>query len=55
MTGSFDPDSPLVAAIAPSPNHGERLGFAAPDCVILHYTGMPSAEAAIALLLRSRG
>jgi N-acetylmuramoyl-L-alanine amidase len=40
----------LVAEVAPSPNHGERRGFARPDSLILHYTGMPTAAAALALL-----
>jgi N-acetylmuramoyl-L-alanine amidase len=43
------PDSPL-AQFLPSPNHGERREFARPDCLILHYTGMPSALGAIDLL-----
>jgi N-acetylmuramoyl-L-alanine amidase len=43
-------DSPLVAEFLPSPNHNERRGYAKPDCVILHYTGMPTGEAALALL-----
>jgi len=39
---------PDVAAIArPSPNHGERRGGAVVDMLILHYTGMASAEAAL--------
>jgi N-acetylmuramoyl-L-alanine amidase len=46
----FSPDSSLVDAVLPSPNHGERRGFRRPEYVILHYTGMPSSEAAIALL-----
>jgi len=44
------PDSPLVAAFLPSPNHGERRGFARPDCVILHYTGMATGQGALDLL-----
>lgn len=32
---------------APSPNHGPRRGVAAPDMVLLHYTAMESAEAAL--------
>jgi N-acetylmuramoyl-L-alanine amidase len=51
---AFSPDSPLVDAIAPSPNHNERRGFRRPEYVILHYTGMPSSEAAIALLCNSQ-
>lgn len=41
------PDSILVGALRPSPNHGTRLQGRAPDAVILHYTGMPDGEAAI--------
>jgi N-acetylmuramoyl-L-alanine amidase len=47
---TFSPDSPLVADVFPSPNHGERRNFLRADSIILHYTGMASAEAAIALL-----
>ena len=46
----LSPDSPTVSEIAPSPNYGERRDYARPDCLILHYTGMPTAESAIALL-----
>jgi N-acetylmuramoyl-L-alanine amidase len=45
----FDPDSRLAGAIRPSPNHGERLGKT-PDCLILHYTGMETEEAALTRL-----
>jgi N-acetylmuramoyl-L-alanine amidase len=41
------PDSALVEAFAASPNHGERRGGRKPDCVILHYTGMPTGEGAL--------
>jgi N-acetylmuramoyl-L-alanine amidase len=44
------PDSPIAGAFLPSPNFGERRGYARPDSVILHYTGMPTAEGALALL-----
>ena len=47
------PDSPLVDALPPSPNHGERLSGPA-DTLILHYTGMPTGEAALGLLLCAR-
>ncbi|GJE54197.1 MULTISPECIES: N-acetylmuramoyl-L-alanine amidase [Methylobacterium] len=43
---SFSADSPLVARVAPSPNHGERAG-GPPDMLILHYTGMATAEVAL--------
>ena len=46
----FSPDSCVVAEVLPSPNHGERRGFARPDSVILHYTGMTTGNAALALL-----
>jgi N-acetylmuramoyl-L-alanine amidase len=41
----------VSAAVQPatdraSPNHGERRGGARPDLVVLHYTAMPTAEAA---------
>jgi N-acetylmuramoyl-L-alanine amidase len=48
----FVPDSPVVADVVPSPNHGERLG-GPPDMLILHYTGMPSAADALARLVAS--
>lgn len=44
----FTPDSGLVSILAPSPNHGERR--CAIDMLVLHYTGMETAEAAIELL-----
>ena len=47
---TFSNDSARVDDILPSPNHGERRGYSRPDCIILHYTGMPSAAAALALL-----
>ena len=45
------PDSPLPRRFLPSPNHGERRGRGRPDCLILHYTGMPTGEAALKRLL----
>lgn len=38
------------AEVCPSPNHGERVGVDRPDILLLHYTGMPSAEGAQAWL-----
>ena len=43
----FVPDSKLVTSVKTSPNHGERCGRRFPDMVVLHYTGMESAEAAL--------
>jgi N-acetylmuramoyl-L-alanine amidase len=42
----FVPDSSLVESVAPSPNHDERVG-GDPDIILLHYTGMQTAEAAL--------
>ncbi|MEP9349550.1 N-acetylmuramoyl-L-alanine amidase [Xanthobacter sp. KR7-225] len=44
----FAPDSPLVVALRPSPNVSERT--LPIDMIVLHYTGMESAQAAIDLL-----
>jgi N-acetylmuramoyl-L-alanine amidase len=44
------PDSPLAARFLASPNRGERRGHGRPNCLILHYTGMPTGEAALDLL-----
>ena len=44
------PDSPLAARFLASPNRGERRGYARPSCLVLHYTGMPTGEAALDLL-----
>ena len=42
----FSPDSSVVDRVLPSPNHDERLR-GAPDMILLHYTGMETAEAAV--------
>jgi N-acetylmuramoyl-L-alanine amidase len=44
------PDSSVVAEVRPSPNHGERKAGVKPDMIVLHYTGMRDAQAAINLL-----
>ncbi|MER2536294.1 MAG: N-acetylmuramoyl-L-alanine amidase [Rhizobiaceae bacterium] len=41
----FRPDFP-AAVVRPSPNRGPRRGIAAPDMIVLHYTGMKSGQAA---------
>jgi N-acetylmuramoyl-L-alanine amidase len=46
---AFAPDSAHVAAVAASPNHEPRAG-GAPDMIVLHYTGMQTADAALARL-----
>lgn len=49
---AFKPDSPLVSRVHPAHNVEERRNGAAPSLVILHYTGMASAEKAIDWLAR---
>ena len=36
----------------PSPNHNERADGRAPDMILLHYTGMPTADGALSWLCR---
>jgi N-acetylmuramoyl-L-alanine amidase len=43
---AFPPDF-AGAEVVPSPNHGERRGGREPDVIILHYTGMDTAEQAL--------
>jgi N-acetylmuramoyl-L-alanine amidase len=50
VTAQPSPDSPIASAFLPSPNFGERRGPMQADSIILHYTGMPSAESALRLL-----
>ena len=40
------------ASVRPSPNHGERAGGRKPDMIILHYTGMGTANGALSWLCR---
>jgi N-acetylmuramoyl-L-alanine amidase len=47
VASEFPPDSSLVAEVKPSANHGERKGGASIDMLLLHYTGMQDAAAAI--------
>ncbi len=46
------PDSPLATLWCPSPNVEARRDGRKPDMLILHYTGMESAEAALDWLTR---
>ena len=48
---SFPADTVLVSEVAASPNFGERADGRLPDMVVLHYTGMPTAQAALDRLL----
>jgi N-acetylmuramoyl-L-alanine amidase len=47
---TFTPDSSIASDVIPSPNHGERSPGRMPDMILLHYTGMPDAEGALARL-----
>ncbi len=49
----FLPDSPLVSNVVPAVNVGQRRNGLMPDLLLLHYTGMRSAAAAIAWLARA--
>jgi N-acetylmuramoyl-L-alanine amidase len=43
-------DSSLAGRFVASPNRGERRGYGRPNSIILHYTGMPTGEAALRAL-----
>ena len=43
----LQPDSSVVADVVASPNHDERRNDANPNMIVLHYTGMPDAAAAL--------
>ena len=43
-------DGGMKAVFRPSPNFGERAGARQPSLIVLHYTGMATAEEAIARL-----
>ncbi|MBL0374486.1 N-acetylmuramoyl-L-alanine amidase [Rhizobium sp. KVB221] len=47
---AFIPDY-RVAEVLASPNHGERRDGRQPDMIILHYTGMPTAQGALDWLI----
>lgn len=47
-------DTGVKARIHPSPNHGQRAQGAPIDMIVLHYTGMPTAEAALQRLCDPR-
>ena len=50
LVSALRPDSCVVAEVRESPNHGERRGGVKPDMILLHYTGMANAEAAVTKL-----
>jgi N-acetylmuramoyl-L-alanine amidase len=47
MMYAFAPDAAVVSAVKASPNHGARLCGGAPDMILMHYTGMSDAGAAL--------
>ena len=47
---TFTPDSSIASDVIPSPNYGDRANGRLPDMILLHYTGMPDVEGAIAQL-----
>jgi N-acetylmuramoyl-L-alanine amidase len=47
---TFTPDSSIASDVIPSPNYGERNLGRKVDMILLHYTGMPDVEGAIARL-----
>jgi len=47
---TFTPDSSIASDVIPSANYGERNNARQPDMILLHYTGMPDVEGAIAQL-----
>jgi len=46
----FTPDSSIASDVIPTANCGEREKGRLPDMIVLHYTGMPDVEGAIARL-----
>ena len=49
-TTAIKSNTALPALLHPSPNHGERKGGRTPDSLIIHYTGVPTGDAAVGLL-----
>ena len=47
---TFPPDSSIASDVIPSANYGDRNKGRLPDMIVLHYTGMPDVEGAIAQL-----
>jgi len=47
---TFTPDSSIASDVIPSANYGDRNKGRLPDMIVLHYTGMPDVEGAIARL-----
>src|SRR4029078_1827939 len=47
---TFTPDSSIGSDVIPSPSHGDRNNGGIAEMILLHYTGMPDVEGAIAQL-----
>src|SRR3974390_429153 len=47
---TFPPDSSIASDVIPSANYGDRVKGRLPDMILLHYTGMPDVEGALARL-----
>jgi N-acetylmuramoyl-L-alanine amidase len=47
---TFNPDSSIASDVIASANYGDRHMDRLPDMIVLHYTGMPDVEGAIAKL-----
>ena len=47
LVSALRPDLCVVAEFRASPNHGERQNDVRPDMIVLHYTGMADADAAL--------
>jgi N-acetylmuramoyl-L-alanine amidase len=47
---AFTPDSSVVSDVIASANFGDRNKGRSPDMIVLHYTGMPDVEGALAKL-----
>jgi len=47
---TFTPDSSIASDVIPSANYGDRNKGRQADMIVLHYTGMPDVEGAIAQL-----
>ena len=51
----FSADSPMVTELRPSPRHETRRGRGVVDTLVLHYTGLPTLEDALAHLTGPQG
>ncbi|WP_300162890.1 N-acetylmuramoyl-L-alanine amidase [Bradyrhizobium sp.] len=47
---TFTPDSSIASDVIPSANYGDRPRGRQVDMIVLHYTGMPDVESAVARL-----